>query len=127
MSTSLHTDINMESLNQLATFSDDTPLHMVNYLKYKQIDEESGRTGKEIYKEYMEKAIPFFQQINADITFKAKPALMIIGPTDESLWDEILIVTYASKNDFFKLVQMEGYPGDIRKQALSDSRIICCK
>ncbi|MGB5818136.1 MAG: hypothetical protein WBG90_01535 [Saonia sp.] len=127
MGTTLHTDINRQALEELSSFSDDGPLHMVNYLKYKEIDETTGRTGKEIYKEYMEKAIPFFQKIKANITFKGKPKLMIIGPTDETLWDEILIVTYATKNDFLKLIRMEGYPGHIRKQALSDSRIIFCK
>lgn len=127
MSTDLHTDINMEALQQLAAFPDDQPLHMINYLQYKELDEASGRTGKEVYKEYMEKAVPFFQRIKATISFKAKPVLTIIGPIDEKLWDEILIVTYHTKQDFLKLIQMKGYPGHIRKQALKDSRIIFCK
>ena len=120
------TDINAEALHQLAAFPEDQPVHMLNYLKYKEIDEVSGKTGKALYKDYMEQATPFFQQIEAKISFKAKPSLMIIGPASEMLWDEVLIVTYASKKEFFKLIQLEGYPRHIRKQALSDSRIICC-
>ncbi len=127
MSSSTYLDVNLNALQELSSFSSDTPLHMINYLKFKDVDESTGKTGREIYKEYMEKAIPFFQQINAEITFKSIPALMVIGPEDETLWDEILIVTYASKNDFLKLIQMEGYPGHLRKQALKDSRIILCK
>jgi len=127
MSTDRYTDINMQAIKELSSFPNDGPLHMINYLKFKKVDEVSGRDGREIYKEYMERAIPFFQKINAEITFKAKPALTIIGPEDEESWDEVLIVTYATKNDFLKLIQMEGYPGHIRKQALSDSRIILCK
>ncbi len=52
---------------------------------------------------------------------------MIIGPDDEALWDEILIVRYANKNEFFKLMQFKEYPVALRASALSDSRILFCK
>ncbi len=127
MSSTLHTDIDSEALAALAEFPEDKPLHMLNYMRYAEMDPETGKTGRETYKEYMEKATPFFAKIDARISFKARPALTIIGPREEQLWDEMLIVTYATKADFFKLIRMEGYPGDIRKKALVDSRIICCE
>ncbi len=127
MSNDLYTDINPSALKALSDFPEDRPLHMLNYLKYAPLDATTGKTGKELYREYLEKAVPFFENIDARITFKAKPSLMIIGPQDEILWDEVLIVTYGSKADFFKLIQMKGYPGHIRKKALSDSRIIFCQ
>ncbi len=127
MSKQVYLDLNMDALKHLASFEDHTPLHMINYLRYKEADEVTGKSGRAIYKEYMEKAIPFFQKINANISFKGQPMSMMIGPEDEELWDEVLIVTYATKHDFLNLIQMEGYPGHIRKQALSDSRIIFCK
>ena len=58
----------------------------------------------------MKAALPFFQKIQAEIIFKGKPQALIIGPTDEKLWDEVLIVKYANKNEFFKLMQFEDYP-----------------
>ncbi|NHF58097.1 hypothetical protein FK220_002005 [Flavobacteriaceae bacterium TP-CH-4] len=127
MGNDLYTDINPEALRALADFPDDRPLYMLNYMKYAPIDQETGKTGKEVYREYLAKATPFFENINARISFKAKPSLMIIGPEDEELWDEVLIVTYDTKAEFFKLIQMEGYPGHIRKKALQDSRIIFCQ
>lgn len=127
MDKALYTDINPEALKELATYPADRPLYMLNLLKYKQKDETNGKSGKEIYREYIEKATPFFEHINARISFKATPELMIIGPGNEQLWDELLIVTYDTKDDFFKLIQMKGYPNHIRKQALLDSRIIFCK
>ncbi len=127
MSNDLYTDINPVALKALADYPNDQPLYMLNYMKYAPLDPQTGKTGREIYKEYLEKASPFFQDINARITFKAIPSLTIIGPQDEELWDEVLIVTYDTKADFFNLIQKEGYPGHVRKKALADSRIIFCK
>ncbi|WP_394750432.1 hypothetical protein [Spongiimicrobium salis] len=123
----IYTDVNLNILQKLLAYPEHKPVHMINYLKYKEVDESSGKTGREVYREYMEKATPFFQRINAKITFKGAPSLMVIGPEDEDLWDEILIVTYATKRDFLSLIEMEGYPGHLRKRALKDSRLVFCK
>jgi hypothetical protein len=75
----------------------------------------------------MKAAFPFFQKIQAEIIFKGKPQVTIIGPSNEKLWDEVLIVKYANKNEFFKLMQFKEYPRALRASALSDSRLIFCK
>jgi hypothetical protein len=75
----------------------------------------------------MAAAMPFFAHIEADIIFKGKPQAMILGPAEEQIWDEVLIVKYANKNEFIKLTQMKDYPFHIRASALSDSRLIFCK
>lgn len=120
-------NLNPEELEKLKSFEADQPVFMLNYLNYKDVVEETGKTGEETYKDYMAAAMPFFAHINADIIFKGKPQAMILGPADESMWDEVLIVKYATKNEFFKLSQMKDYPFHIRASALSDSRLIFCK
>ena len=99
----------------------------MNYLQYKGCISETGKSGKETYKAYMEAAIPFFLQIQATIIFKGKPLATIIGDKEAQLWDEVLIVKYASKNEFFKLLQMKEYPSALRASALSNSKLIFCK
>lgn len=118
---------NQEALAELKAFPEDQPVFMLNYLNYKEVVEETGKTGQEIYVDYMKAAMPFFEHINADIIFKGKPMGTILGPSNEPLWDEVLIVKYASKNEFFKLMQMKEYPRDLRASALSDSRLIFCE
>ncbi len=120
-------NLNPEGLEILKGFSADEPVFMLNYLNYKDIVEETGKTGQETYKEYMAAAMPFFAHVEADIIFKGKPQAMILGPSDENMWDEVLIVKYANKYEFFKLSQMKDYPFHIRAAALSDSRLIFCK
>lgn len=122
-----HQEINKESLAVLSSFDENAPVFMLNYLKYKAKVSSTGKTGIETYKEYMKAGLPFFEKINAQIIFKGKPMAMIIGDLDEKLWDEVLIVKYATKKEFFKLMEMKDYPAVLRASALSDSRLIFCK
>jgi len=119
--------LNKESLSVLSNFDENIPVFMLNYLSYKDVVSETGKTGIETYKEYMMAAFPFFEKIDAKILFKGKPLATIIGPLEEKLWDEILIVKYANKNEFFKLMSFKSYPTILRASALSDSRLIFCK
>jgi uncharacterized protein (DUF1330 family) len=122
-----HQEMNNEGLSILSNFDENSPVFMMNYLQYKERVSETGKSGKETYKAYMEAAIPFFSQIQATIIFKGKPLAAIIGDKETQLWDEVLIVKYASKNEFFKLLQMKEYPSALRASALSNSKLIFCK
>ena len=115
-------EINEEGLTILSDFTEDVPVFMMNYLKYKEIVCETGKTGRETYRAYLEAAIPFFNQLKAEIIFKGKPIATIIGLKDEKLWDEVLIVKYLNKNEFFKLLKMKNYPRELRVSSLSDSK-----
>jgi hypothetical protein len=117
---------NSNGLEQLKAFSEEQPVFMLNYLKYKDVVEETGKTGTETYEAYLKAAVPFFEHIDAEIIFKGKPVATILGP-EEELWDEVLIVHYATKYEFFKLAQAKDYPQELRASALSDSRLIFCK
>ena len=120
-------EVNTTGLDQLKSFDDNSPVFMLNYLEYKNQVSSTGKTGKETYNDYMKAAHPFFQKINAEIVFKGKPQAVILGPENEKLWDEILIVKYANKHEFFKLMSFKDYPRELRASALKDSRLIFCK
>ena len=115
------------SLKKLQDFPDGQAIFMLNFLNYKEKVTETGKTGKETYADYLKAAVPFFKNLDAEIIFKGSPLATIIGPSDESLWDEVLIVRYANKNEFIKLMAMKDYPRALRSLALSDSRLILCK
>jgi len=119
--------ISQEVIEKLKAFPEDQPIFMLNYLNYKDMVSETGKTGEETYIDYMKAAAPFFEHIDADIIFKGKPIGTILGPADEPLWDEVLIVKYATKYEFFKLSQDKEYPMELRAAALSNSRLIFCK
>jgi len=115
-----HQELKTKGLHVLANFDANSPVFMMNYLQYKDQVSETGKSGKETYKAYLEAATPFFRKVAASIVFKGKPMATL-------LWDEVLIVKYANKNEFFKLLQMKEYPSALRAAALSNSKLIFCK
>lgn len=127
MESKAHLSPNPEQIQAFATLPDNEPVIMLNLVKYKDHVEETGLTGEQSYQIYMEKASPFFLKANAEILFFGRPLSMLIGPLDEELWDDVLIVKYSKPMDFLGMVQAEGYPAELRAQALSDSRLIHCK
>ncbi len=120
-------EINPEQFKTFAQLPMDTPVVMLNLLKFKDKVPETGLSGAESYKGYMRAATPFFAKANAEVLYMGKPQSMLIGPEDESLWDKVLLVKYRTIADFLGMVKAEGYPAHLRAQALEDSRLIHCK
>ena len=127
MKTKLHTEINQDQFKAFVQLPSDTPVVMMNLLKFKMEVSETGISGAEAYKNYMKAAMPFFQKANAEILYMGKPKSMLIGPEDEMLWDKVLLIKYNTISDFLGMVQAEGYPAHLRAQALEDSRLIHCE
>ncbi|WP_276388913.1 hypothetical protein [Eudoraea chungangensis] len=113
-----------KSLTKLATKE---PLLMLNYLKYKDHVSETGLSGKVSYQLYLKAAAPYIKNADAELIFYGSPQLMLIGPEDEALWDEILIVKYETLQGFLDMAFNKDYPSELREQALVDSRLVYCK
>lgn len=120
-------EINPEQFKAFVQLPMDTPVVMLNLLKFKDVVPETNLSGEASYKEYMRQATPFFAKADAEVVFMGKPQTMLIGPEDENLWDKVLLVKYNTIAGFLGMVQAEGYPAHLRKQALEDSRLIHCK
>ena len=120
-------DITRDQYKAFMAISIDGPLHMLNLLKFKKQVSENGLTGAEQYKIYLKAAMPFIKKANAKVLYYGKPQLTLIGPEGDLEWDEILIVAYPSKTNFINMATAEGYPSELRKLALEDSRLIFCE
>lgn len=120
-------EINKEQFQKFMELPMDTPVVMLNLMKFKDNVPETGLTGELSYKEYMKQATPFFAKANAEVLFMGEPQTMLIGPENEGLWDKVLLVKYNTIAGFLGMVQAEGYPAHLRKQALENSRLIHCK
>lgn len=120
-------EFNQDQLKAFKQLPRDSPVIMMNLLKFKDRVHETGLSGEASYKEYMRQAAPFFEKVNAEIIYLGKPQAMLIGPADEGLWDKVLLIKYDSISDFLIMLNGEGYPIHLRKQALEDSRLIHCQ
>jgi hypothetical protein len=119
--------VNRKKMEMLSALPEDEELMMLNLLKYKVTLTETGLSGAASYRENMKAATPFFTRVQAEIVFFGEPESTLIGPEDEGLWDDVLIVKYKNPSSFFRMVQEERYPSELREQALLDSRLIYCK
>ncbi len=121
-----HIEVTPEQIQGFAELPVDGAFQMLNLLKFKEKVVDAEVSGKEAYAEYMQAVVPFFQKSNAKIVFMGKPMLTIIGPQNELEWDKVLIVEYASKEDFINMISSKEYPSHLRSRALEDSRLILC-
>lgn len=120
-------EINREQFKAFVQLPMNTPVVMLNLLKFKDMVPETGLSGAASYKEYMKQAAPFFARADAEVLFLGKPQTMLIGPENEELWDTVLLVKYKTISGFLEMVQAEGYPSHLRAQSLDDSRLIYCE
>lgn len=112
-------EINPEQFKAFVKLPMDTSVVMLNLLKFKDMVPETGLSGAESYADYMRQAAPFFAKAGAEVLFIGKPQTMLIGPEGENLWDKMLLVKYNTIAGFLEMVQAEGYPTHLRKQALT--------
>ena len=114
-----------ERFRAFMALPDNGKIKMLNLLKFKDQVAPLGKTGRELYRDYLTATQPFFEKANARIIFYGTPQFTLIGP-DQLEWDKVLIVEYDSKADFMQMVTAEGYPSTMRSEALEDSRLIFC-
>lgn len=114
-------------MKELIELPDNQELMMLNFLMHKDKVVETGLSGADSYREYMKAATPFYQLVQAEIVFFGRPLSTLIGPEEESLWDDVLIVKYRDPASFLKMVQAKEYLGGLWEQALLNSRLIHCK
>ncbi|SEK33258.1 hypothetical protein SAMN04487910_0276 [Aquimarina amphilecti] len=119
-----YTGINQKQFQDFLELSVDGAFQMINLLKFKKKVEGTELTGAQVYAEYLNAILPFFQDTRAKIIYQGKPLFGLIGPEDTIEWDKILIVEYESKEEFIGMITKKGYPAEMRSRALSDSRLI---
>lgn len=79
----------------------DTPVVMVNLLKYK-----NGSSGSEEYQEYARKVSKILESIGAEIIFSGTCQTTLIGGAS---WDAVGLVRYPSKMSLIQMAQSEEY------------------
>ena len=115
------------------SFPENTPIFMLNLLRYRKFADYGGRTdvapcsGREAYHERYAPVTSRIMAADGTKVFWVGSVLAhLIAPVDES-WDEILLVEYPDFAAFRNLVENPEYQADAvfhRTAALEDSRLI---
>ena len=119
-----------EQFQEFFGAADDGPFVMVNLLKFKEKAEypdgsEPELSGREAYARYSRVALAKVQASGGAVEVRTKAHVALIAPPDEQ-WDDILLVSYPSKEAFLAMIGDSDYQAaaEHRSAALADSRLI---
>ncbi len=119
-----HFSATPEQLAQIQSFPADTPVTMLNLLRFKT-ETESGEKGADVYERYFKNARPFVQACGAKLIWKGEvPASAV-----HDLPHVIFLVEYPSTAAFFGMVSNPDYQkiAADRGLALEFGGLIACK
>ena len=91
----------------------DTPIYMVNLLKFKKKAKyEDGRdtnlTGKEAYQLYSSEVINFVKKYGGEFLFAGSVSRLMLGEV-EDMWDAVAIAKYPNRKDMMDMTMDPGY------------------
>ena len=103
---------NDEQLNGFMEGDVETPIAMVNLLKFKEKAEyEDGRdtnlSGAEAYAVYAEKVKECLKKVGGEIIFSGGVSRLMLGEVDD-LWDSVAIARYPSRKAMLEMI-MDPY------------------
>ena len=117
-----------DQMKRLMGYPKDTPLVMINILKFKAKTDNGKESGKEAYARYFRNAKPFIAHSNAKLIWKGAVAATVIGDSEKEP-DMIFMVEYPSVDHFVRMVSDPEYQkiANDRTIALEYGGLIACQ
>lgn len=117
-----------QQMKQLMNYPKDTPLTMINILKFKAKSGNGNETGREAYARYFKNVQPFVAESKAKLIWKGAVASTVVGDSNGEP-DLIYLVEYPSVDHFINLVSNPEYQkiSNDRTIALEYGGLIACK
>ncbi len=116
-----------EQLAELQNYPKNTPLVMLNILKFKA-QTETNETGQEAYNRYLKNATPFVEKSGGKLIWKGQVHNTVIGDSNQQP-HVVFLVEYPSVNHFFAMVTNPEYQKIAvdRSIALEYGGLIACQ
>lgn len=117
-----------EQLAALKEYPKNTPVVMVNILKFKPLTEKGNETGKEAYNRYFENVQSFVKHAKATLIWKGVVGTTVIGDSQNQP-DMIFLVEYPSVEHFLGMISNPEYQkiANDRTIALEYGGLIACQ
>ncbi len=93
---SFYTDPERDQFDAFKALPRDEPVMMLNFLRFREkADYADGRdvSGAKAYAACGRESGPVFRRVGAEIVWRGRPELMLIGPRDKH-WDLIFVARY---------------------------------
>ena len=116
-----------EQMAALMKYPKNTPLVMVNIVKFKAKTGNGNETGQEAYAKYFKEVRPFIAKAGVKLIWKGKVASTVIGDSNDEP-HVIFLAEYPSVNHFLAMVQDPEYQkvGQNRTMAIEFGGLIAC-
>ena len=109
----------------IKNYPSNTPVVMLNILKFKGSTDKGDKTGEESYNDYGKAVAPLLAKVGGKIIWAGNAIQTIIGDYSDTP-DRILIVEYPSKEAFISMSTSEDYAkiSHLREMALEYGGLI---
>ena len=105
----------------------DTPVVMLNLLRFRDRTEDDDDTGRASYAKYGDRIRSMLEATGARVLWQGRGDSVVIGD-DADDWDAVILVEYPSRAKFLEMVSRPDYQeqSSHRTSALADSRLVAC-
>ena len=105
----------------------DTPVVMLNLLKFRDRTEGDDDSGRASYAKYGDGIRSMLEATGARVLWQGRGDSVVIGD-DADDWDAVILVEYPSRAKFLEMVSRPDYQeqSSHRTSALADSRLVAC-
>lgn len=97
---------------QIKTLAQDypknTPVVMVNLLKFKEKTEKGNESGQAAYMRYSQNVLPLLEKVGGKILWSGQVNMTVIGDNDDQP-DMVIIVEYPSVQNFLAMATSPEY------------------
>jgi len=128
-----YVDPGREQFEAFKALPRDTPIHMLNLIKYKPMadypadhrDHGKGLSGREAYRAYGRAIAPILARVGAKRQWGGGPLECVVTGRDGE-WDDAFVMGYPSAAAFLEMVTDPEYRQHVahRTAAVADSRLI---
>lgn len=118
-------DGNPAQMLEFKSNADQGPVVMLNLLKFKTEEDDKGKTGEELYAEYVKLASPIVNKHGGTLVWSGAPTEQIIGDMDYD-WDLVFLVSWPKRQNLLDLSEDPEYQAvsHLRKEGLKRSMLI---
>lgn len=131
--TEFYIDPSPENFQAFKDLPRDTPIHMLNLLRYRDLAEypeghehaNKAWSGRRAYEEYGITSGPTFRRVGGSIVWRGSFETMVTGPGDKQ-WHDGFVAQYPNAGAFFAMIKNPDYQRAVvnRTAALVDSRLM---
>ncbi len=92
----------------LKTFPENTPISMLNIIKYKGDLPQEDLTGEDLYNRYMAQVMPFLKRAEGKLIWKGRVVHTLIGDSEDQP-HMMMVISYPSVMHFINMITTPEY------------------